>query len=1025
MRNRTGVLLLTVIITGICLFYLSFTVKFMGLEKKVEEKANSVIKDSLDKENKLSGKDLQTLKKSLMKEERARLNTKKVYLGMKYEEVKKFSLNLGLDLQGGVHATVTIDPVELVRAMADYEKDNPILVEALTKARKTQKSGTDVDFTDEFYNNIKPSLAGGLLNKYFPDKEGTYGFTSKTTDEKVLDVVRTNLDEAMGKAVTRLRNRFDRFGASQAIISPNPRTNRIEIQLPGVEEEAAIRRQITTVAELNFMGVFSLSDVSNGITKLDEMLKQEEYFVKASSVNNNTATPDKNVNVFSSKTSDDDTTASTDSTDTDNVVDNTVGDSSSVVNNTKVDAPTDYIKVKRKGIVDYFTPVSGKGDEIRFVARNIDSVRALFAREDVKLLFKDDFKIMFSNPRDGEGEYDPNKARQFYFIKTEPLLSGDNVENASAESDLGQRYVSMRMNAEGTQIWSRVTEEYTGKSIAVVLDELVISAPRVNGKIPNGSSQISGSFSATEAKTLADFLEVGSLPTPVEIERLVFVGPTLGKEAISRGLFSMLVGLGLVILFMILYYSKGGVVANVALLFNILFILGVLSIPKLGATLTLSGIAGIVLTMGMAIDANVLIFERIREELKAGKHLKNAITLGYQKAFWTIVDSNVTTLITAIILASVGTGLVKGFAVTLIIGICCSFFSSVYITRLILEFAVGKKENPNFGFITPISKKLFQNMKFKFINNRFKAYGVSSVIIIIGIIGISMDKLTPGVEFSGGRAYIYQFNKEISSTEVKAKINDNFPNSAMNVKTFDSDDKLRIYTNYLTDPKIPQDSASKVVSATVQSSLEEYFKEYQPQLIGTEEVGASIADDIKSSAYKAIIIALIAIFIYILIRFLKWQFSLGAIVALFHDVMMVLSIFAIAGLLGFSFELDEVFVAAMLTIVGYSINDTVVVFDRVREFMKLSPKANLADTLNSSINSTMSRTLMTSLTTLLVVIVLFLFGGEALRGFSFALLTGVLVGTYSSIFIATPIVLDTSGKSKPKEATPEVESKKA
>ena len=583
--------------------------------------------------------------------------------------------------------------------------------------------------------------------------------------------------------------------------------------------------------------------------------------------------------------------------------------------------------------------------------------------------------------------------------------------------EVGQPAVDMSMNPEGARKWAKITRENINNRIAIILDNYVYSAPVVNSEIPNGKSIIQGNFTMEEAKDLANILKAGSLPAPTRIVEEANIGATLGKEAQAQGIISILAGLGMVLIFMVAYYAKGGLIANIALVFNIFFILGILA--QLNAALTLPGIAGIVLTIGMSIDANVLIFERIREEMRNGSPLLKAISAGYDKAYSSIVDANVTTFLVGAILYWLGQGPVKGFAITLMIGIACSFFSAVFITRVIVSWMSKKGDKSKISFATPFSKNLLNNISINFMTKRKMAYIGSSIVIVIGIILMVTKGLTLGVDFKGGRSYIVRFAEAVPPTELKVALDNSFENGGTEVKTYGATNILKITTSYLVDDEsteadieVKEKITSYIATATGMNYVtdESRMGDNDFTIGGSSKVGATIADDIRDSSQQSVVFALIAIFIYILIRFRRWQFGLGAVVALFHDTLIVLSAFAIANLLGFNFEIDQVFIAAILTVIGYSINDTVVVFDRIRETLGIGSKASSEETFNTAINNTISRTLMTSVTTLVVILVLFIFGGEVLRGFSFALLVGIVVGTYSSVFIATPIVLDLAKK---------------
>jgi SecD/SecF fusion protein len=572
--------------------------------------------------------------------------------------------------------------------------------------------------------------------------------------------------------------------------------------------------------------------------------------------------------------------------------------------------------------------------------------------------------------------------------------------------------VSMQMNAEGARKWRKLTNENIGRRIAVVLDDYVYTAPVVNGEIPTGQSEISGNFSLLEAQDLANILKSGSLPAPTQIVEESIIGPTLGQEALNQGLISMVAGLLIVVLFMVAYYAKGGFVAIAALVFNIFFILGILA--QLGAALTLPGIAGIVLTIGMSIDANVLIFERIKEELRNGVGLLSAISGGYDKAFSAILDSNVTTFMTGAILYALGQGPVKGFAIVLMIGIASSFFSSVFITRVIVSWMSKKGDKSAISFATPFAKNVLSSLNLDFLGKRKVAYLISTGIIVLGLGIAAVNGLKFGVDFTGGRSYIVAFSEPLAASELKTGLDNEFEGS-VEVKTYGASNVLKVTTSYLVNE---DDAASNLevenkVKAGITTVTGLTFTADVAKLAngkfaitGSSKVGATVADDIKASSAEAMLAALVAIFLYILLRFRKWQFSLASIIALIHDTLFVIAAFAIASAFGATFEIDQVFIAAVLTVIGYSINDTVIVFDRIRENIENRGTHKLVKVFNDAINQTLGRTLITSFTTLIVVLVLLIFGGEVLRGFSFALFIGIIVGTYSSVFIATPIVVD-------------------
>ncbi|MEP0713423.1 MAG: protein translocase subunit SecD, partial [Algoriphagus sp.] len=653
---------------------------------------------------------------------------------------------------------------------------------------------------------------------------------------------------------------------------------------------------------------------------------------------------------------------------------------------------------------------------LAYELRDTMAINRIIKNPDYKSLLPRDIKLLWGvKPFEAE---DGTETLELYAIQAErgtdeAPLEGDVVTDARQTLDQTSRpAVSMQMNAEGARKWRKLTAENIGRRIAVVLDDYVYTAPVVNGEIPTGQSEISGNFSLQEAQDLANILKSGSLPAPTQIVEESIIGPTLGKEALNQGLISMVAGLVIVVLFMVAYYAKGGFVAIAALVFNIFFILGILA--QLGTALTLPGIAGIVLTIGMSIDANVLIFERIKEELRNGVNLIAAINAGYNKAFSAILDSNVTTFLTGAILFALGQGPVKGFAIVLMIGIASSFFSSVFITRVIVSWMSKKGDNSSISFASPFAKNALSTLNFDFLAKRKVAYLISSAIIVVGLGIAAVNGLKFGVDFTGGRSYIVAFDEPIAASELKSGLDREFDGS-VEVKTYGANNTLKVTTSYLVnedDAESNLEVESKVkegiasVTGLTYTDDAEALTSGQFAITGSSKVGATVADDIKASSAEAMIVALVAIFLYILLRFRKWQFSLASIIALIHDTLFVIAAFAIASAFGATFEIDQVFIAAVLTVIGYSINDTVIVFDRIRENIENRGTHKLVKVFNDAINQTLGRTLITSFTTLIVVIVLLIFGGEVLRGFSFALFIGILVGTYSSIYIATPIVVD-------------------
>ena len=922
-----------------------------------------------------------------------------------YEEVQNTELNLGLDLQGGMSVTLEISPVEIIKALSGYS-EAPYFVKSLEDAQERQRTESG-NFVDLFAQSFAANAPEGenLASIFSNTRNREEGITRSSSDSEVLDLINREVSEAVDRSFTILRTRIDRFGTSQPNIQKLEGTGRIEIELPGVEDQARVRKLLQGVAKLEFWEVHPIQEVLPTIYAINDMLVAEKKAEEAEAgMTDEDLFGEADTDVAEDNLGDD-LLAGDDSTGLDLESDLAGADSA---------AAMDSILSNISDLLALNRTQQGLSYEVKDTAK----INDILQREDVQALIPNDVRFLWDvKARDAEmGDGSTIGLLNLTPIKVnrrnEAPLTGEYVTRASQEFYEGKIAVYMYMNVAGAQIWRKITRDNRGKQFAIVLDDYVYSAPVINDEISNGISVISGGFELEEAKDLANVLEAGALPAPVRIVEDAFVGPTLGKVARQEGVTSILAGLAIVVLFMIFYYAKGGLVANIALVFNIFFIFGILA--QLSAALTLPGIAGIVLTIGMSIDANVLIFERIREELRNGVGLRAAVTTGYQKAYSSIVDANVTTALTAIILYVLGAGPIRGFAITLIVGIGCSFFSAVFITRVIVEWMCRKGDKANVSFATPFSKGWLSNLNVDFLGKRKLAYMFSGGFILIGMILLFTSGLNYGVDFQGGRSYVITFPDSQSTTKLKEALADDFEGAAFEVKTFGASNVLKVTTTYLVNDESTE--ADQKVMAALQKGVSDFSGlEYAGAgentdgkwyVARTYKVGATIADDIRRSSTESGIVAIIAIFLYILIRFSRWQFSLGAIVALLHDTLVVFSAFAIAKVFGKSFEIDQVFIAAVLTIIGYSINDTVVVFDRIRETLGLRSKADTVQTFNMAINNTINRTLITSVTTLVVVVVLLIFGGEVLRGFSFALLVGILVGTYSSIFIASPVVID-------------------
>uniref|UniRef100_UPI00404806EF protein translocase subunit SecDF n=1 Tax=Algoriphagus sp. TaxID=1872435 RepID=UPI00404806EF len=987
MQNKGAIVFLTVIVTALCLYYLSFTFISNG----VQEKATTFATDA-------SG-NIDFAKK------RAYLDSvwrQPVYnfLGANYtyQEIKETELGLGLDLQGGMHVTLEVSPVEIVKGIAGNPK-NEVFNASVAEAKEASKT-SNAKFVDLFYAAWQKNNPDKNLSSVFATAANRGRISLESSDSEILDLIDTEIENAIGRSFNILRTRIDRFGTSQPNIQRIAGSGRIQIELPGADNQERVRNLLQGVAKLQFWEVLELNEYGGSIEEINQAWVADQK---------NTPSPTVEETAAASLSSEDSLR---------NALEKQLAQIDPLNPNAGVSPVISLMKANYGLVYD---------------VRDTVIINRILKNERYQSFLPKDLKLLWGvKPTKAD---DGTEILELYAIKLkkgsdQAPLEGDVVTDARQTLDQTSRpAVSMQMNADGARKWRNLTAENTGRRIAVVLDDYVYTAPVVNGEIPNGQSEISGNFTLLEAQDLANILKSGSLPAPTQIVEESIIGPTLGKEAQSQGVISMIAGLSLVVLFMIAYYAKGGLVAIAALVFNVFFILGILA--QLGTALTLPGIAGIVLTIGMSIDANVLIFERIKEELRNGVNLIAAIQAGYNKAFSAILDGNVTTFLTGAILYALGQGPVKGFAIVLMIGIACSFFSSVFITRVLVTWMTKKGDKSSISFTSPLAKNSLSSLNIDFLSKRKLAYLISSSIIVIGLGIAVVNGLKFGVDFTGGRSYVVAFSQPMVPSDLKVGLDGEFDGS-VEVKTYGANNVLKVTTSYLinedddasnqeVESKVKEGIATVTGFAFVENTAE--LGENQFSITGSSKVGATVADDIKSSSLEAMIAALIAIFLYVLIRFRKWQFSLGSIIALVHDTLFVIAAFAIASMFGATFEIDQVFIAAILTVIGYSINDTVIVFDRIRENLDNRGSAKLIKVFNDSINQTLGRTLITSFTTLIVVIVLLIFGGEVLRGFSFALFVGITVGTFSSIYIATPVVVDLMKKELDQAVVPK-EAKK-
>ncbi|MDI9877046.1 protein translocase subunit SecDF [Flectobacillus rivi] len=976
MRYKGAIVWLTGIISALCLFFLSFTWK-----------ANSVREDAIAYATSKDGK-LDPAKKTRYIDS---LWKQPVYLGFTLQDVTTYALHKGLDLEGGFSAVLEVSPVEMLRALSGKSND-PNFEKALANASKLQATSTK-PFNDIFFEEFAKIAPSQRLATIFANSVNRDKLSSNSSDAQVKKVVNAEINGAVDRVYKIIQSRIDKFGVANPNIQRLPGTNRIQVELPGVDNPERARKLLAGAAKLEFVEVAEINEWGQGLNTLGEYLAAEEKAKKATVATTTAATADTSKSglagqLAASKAAKKDT-AKTDTT-------------------------------SGAALTKLFLPLDNQGRSWGVMRKDTARVNELFRRPEVKMMFPSNLTFVWYAK--GIPSTTGDEIIQFEAIKkteNQPApLEGDVIVDASQDYDQNQRpEVTMLMNGTGSRIWKNLTAASIGKRVAIVLDNYVYSAPVINGEIPNGRSSISGSFTVEEAKDLANVLKAGKLPAPTRIVEDAFIGPSLGQEAINQGYLSMAIGLGLVIIFMIGYYGNPGWMANTALLFNVFFIAGIT--VQIQAALTLPGIAGIVLTLGMAVDANVLINERIREELHRGVGLLEAVKLGYEKALSAILDGNITTILVGAILIFFGSGSVKGFGVTLCIGLVTSVFTSVFVSHVLVDWMVQRKiaagKEKEVTFETFISKDLFKGMDFDFIGKRKYSYWFSWGLIALGMgVLIAQGGFNLGVDFKGGRSYVVEFAKPVDATDIKEALKDDFEEKGVEVKTFNGPTKMKVTTAYLVEDESA--AANQKVRAALEKGLTQFAAD-KPVILSESKVGATIADDILTQSFVSIGYALIAIFIYILIRFRKWQYSLGSVIALLHDTLVVLGMVGIVRIFGLELEVDQIFIAAVLTVIGYSINDTVVVFDRIREEIgvdaDLSDKELIIKTINTSINHTMSRTVMTATTVFLVVSVLLFFGGDILRGFSFAMFIGVVFGAYSSIFVAAPIVIDLgTGKKK-------------
>ena len=993
MQNKGLVRIMAVCLALVCAFYLSFSLVTSHYDKKAKEYA--------------AGDDA---KEYIYLDSIA---AKKVWFGYTLKECREKEINLGLDLKGGMNVTMEVSVPDILDALSGHN-ETPNYKAALALAKQKQKSsGADfVTLFIESYNEVDPN---GQLASIFSTFELKDKVTLTSTNAEVEKVIREEVDGAIQNSFNVLRTRIDRFGVVQPNIQKLAQPGRILIELPGIKEPERVRKLLQGSANLEFWETYEASE-------LLPMLAQINREFAATAPEAEEAPKAEDVKAEEAPKAESDELAEL------------LGDSAAV----EADQAAQIAEYKKTNpLFAILNPsINQAGQAYRGPVvgtvhyTDTAKVNAMLNSQIAKAVLPRDARFYWTVKAIDEANAYYNLVALKAQRDGRASLEGDVITDARADFSQISAYanVSMSMNAEGAKAWQRITKDNIGKSVAIVLDGYVYSFPTVQNEIAGGNSQITGNFTVEEAKDLANTLKSGKMPAPARIIEESVVGPSLGREAIQSGLWSFALGFVLILLYMIFYYGWiPGLIADAALVCNVFLLVGILS--SFSAVLTLPGIAGIVLTMGTAVDANVLIYERIREELKAGKGMRKAIEDGFKGAITAIIDANVTSFLTGAILAIFGSGPIKGFAVTYMIGIISSFLTAVFITRLLLEDYAAKDNAKELSFTTKLMKNFLQNVHFDFVNARKWAYCLSGALVIFAILGLEphiFGKLNLGIDFSGGRNYVVRFDRNINTQDVRESLDKTFSATledgelfSLNVITYGNDaNQVRISTNYRIHEETAE--ADEAIEALLYEGCKPFlgeditFNDFRSTesnaavgIMQSQKVGPAIADDITTSAVWAVFAALIVIFLYILLRFRNFAYSVGALTALAHDTVIVLGLYAILWkVMPFSMEIDQAFIAAILTVIGYSINDTVVIFDRVREYNGLYPKREKSVNINDALNNTLSRTFSTSMSTFVVLLAIFIFGGETIQGFVFALLVGVIVGTYSSVFIASPIAYD-------------------
>lgn len=994
MQNKGIVIVTAVLLTLASIFYLSFSVATSYYDSKASE-----IKDPIAQ---------QDYKDSVK------------YLGVyTYQKCLETQIGLGLDLKGGMNVILEISVPDVIDVLADHKSDAAYR-KALAEAKKEEETSQS-DFISLFINAYHKAAPGHRLAEVFATQQLKGKVSTQSTDAEVENALRAEVQSAIDNSFNVVRNRIDKFGVVQPNIQKlEGQDGRIMVEMPGVREPERVRKLLQGSANLEFWETYNAAEVLPYLQQLDQRIANGE-----SAADTTAAQP-----AVAEAKAEADSAKAPEAQPKFQLKKNEAQADAGVAEKSAKSTDKMIAEAKKKNpLFAVFQPTGGQSLSVVGYANVRDTayIGQLLASPEAKQIIPSDVKLLWSaKPADG---IQAKNIFELHALKVTTSngrapLEGDVIVDAKDEFDqYGRPCVSMQMNSEGARLWAQLTKANVGKAIAIVLDGVVYSAPRVNGEIDGGNSQISGNFTIEDTKDLANTLKSGRMPAPARIVQEEVVGPTLGAQSIQQGLISFIIAFVLLCAYMIMMYGFiPGAMADGALIINLFFTGGILA--SFQSALTMPGIAGIVLTLGTAVDANVLIYERIKEEMKRGLGIKEALKAGYSNAFSAIFDSNLTSIITGVILLTIGTGPIKGFATTWIIGIVCSFFTAVFLTRLIYENRLAKNKWLGQTFTTGISKNLLQNTNVHFISMCKKTFVVYGIFIVVFIVSFFVRGLSRSIDFTGGRNYVVAFEKAVEPESVRPLLAETFDGANTSALAIGTDGKtLRISTNYKIEsnnPAVDDECETKLYNTLkkagfVNQENVEAFKNPDIReggsIISSTKVGPSVAKDITYGAIISVIVALIAIFIYILARFRNMAFSIGSIVALAIDTIVVIGCYSIFyGILPFSLEIDQTFIGAILTVIGYSINDKVVVFDRIRENMGLHPKADLQKTFNSSINQTLARTVNTSLSTLIVLLCIFILGGDSIRSFSFAMILGVIFGTLSSIFVAAPVAYITLGK---------------